>query len=165
MTIRREPPRPYGRGGAASGPSGLIVVIGDAEESRRGYEVTSPTRLLRAWRLLTAVNEELHADGADEEGARRAAKIFNAVRDEAVHSISAPLAEEVRVLLPPLDEDAGLAAARVTCSSALGWLDGLMASMLTQLAGQGDRLAHDNLLPPGDRPPGRTSQSRPAPGR
>lgn len=157
MTIRQEPKR---TGNTA--PARVTVLIGDAREACRGYEVTSPTRLMRAWRLLTAVNEELHSDGIDDVGARRTALVFNALRDEVVRSISPQLAAEVRDLLPPLDEDSGVAGTRAACSGALGWLDSLMTAMLMQLAEQGDRLVQENGPPSGNQPLGRASRNRPA---
>ncbi|SPT51164.1 hypothetical protein [Actinomadura madurae] len=137
MTAQRKPDR---RPRAAAGPVGLTVVIGAGSEARKKYEVTAPTHLIRAWRLLTAVNEELHTEGTDDAGARRAARLFNVLRDEVVRSVSPPLAEEVRELLPPLDEHSGVAETRAACSGALGWLDSLMTSMLMQLAAQGERV-------------------------
>ncbi|MEU8801071.1 hypothetical protein [Spirillospora sp. NPDC048819] len=88
----------------------MTVVIRDDHKARRGYEVTAPARLMRTWRLLTAVNEELHVDGAGDAGARRAARMFNLLRQEVVHSISPSLAEEMHELLPSLD---GYRAGRV----------------------------------------------------
>lgn len=137
-----------------------VADIGDASESRKGYEVTAPTRLLRAWQLLTAVNEELHADGTDDEAGRRAAKVFNLLRDDLVRSVSPPLAREVDLLLPRLAENADLAATRIACSGALGWVNSLMTSMLMQFAGQSDRVAHKNGTPAGKRAPRRTSLRR-----
>ncbi|TYB43926.1 hypothetical protein [Actinomadura chibensis] len=98
------------------------------------HEVTAPLRLLRTWRLLTAVNEQLHADDADDAGAHRAAAMFNVLRDEVLRSVSPPLAEEVRGLLPPLDEHSDVAGTRTACAAALAWLDGLMTGVLPHLA-------------------------------
>ncbi|MER7545116.1 proteasome activator [Spirillospora sp. NPDC127506] len=161
MTARQEPHRTvHARGRPA--PARMTVLIGDAREARRGYEVTSPTRLMRAWRLLTAVNEELHSEGIDDAGARRAAMVFNALRNEVVRSISPHLAAEVRELLPPLDEDSGVAGTRAACSAALGWLDSLVTSMLMQLAEQGERAARPAATRgPGMRPE-RAQHRRPA---
>ncbi|MFA1542641.1 proteasome activator [Actinomadura monticuli] len=117
--------------GTAAGPVNLTVVIGAAgEEVQKDYVVTAPTHLMRAWRLLTAVNEELHAEGADDAEAHRAAMVFNVLRHEVINSVSPALAEEMRELLPPLDENSGIAGTRASCSAALGWLDGLMTSSI-----------------------------------
>ena len=158
MTARQEPHRTvHARGRPA--PARMTVLIGDAREARRGYEVTSPTRLMRAWRLLTAVNEELHSKGIDDAGARRAAMVFNALRNEVVRSISPHLRGEV---LPLLDEDSGVAGTRAACSAALGWLDSLVTSMLMQLAEQGERAARPTATRgPGMRPE-RAQHRRPA---
>ncbi|WP_165966740.1 proteasome activator [Actinomadura sp. 7K507] len=117
----------------------MTVVIGQGHEARsKGYGVTAPTRLMRTWRMLTAVNEELHSGIADDAAVHRAAMVFNVLRKEAISSLSPSLADEVRKLLPPLAEDSDLADTRVACASALGWLDSLMTSMLMQLAGQSE---------------------------
>ncbi|QKW36995.1 hypothetical protein HUT06_25745 [Actinomadura sp. NAK00032] len=161
MTVRHDRHR-AGNAAPASRPTRMTVLIGNAREVRRGYEVISPTRLMRTWRLLTAVNEELHSDGADDAAARRAAMVFNALRSEVVRSISPRLAAEVRELLPPLDENSGVAGTRAACSGALSWLDSLMTSMLMQLAEQGGPAGRTNGMPSVDgRPPaaGRTPRT------
>ncbi|MEV4678553.1 MULTISPECIES: proteasome activator [Actinomadura] len=153
MNTRRKPHR-TGSGAPVPRPIRMTVLIGDAREARRGYEVTAPTRLMRTWRLLTAVNEELHSGGVDDAAAHRAAMVFNALRNEVVRSVSPQLAEEVRELLPPLDENSGVAGTRAACSGALGWLDSLMTSMLMQLARQGGLAGGpDDAAITGRRPP------------
>ncbi|MEU8344810.1 hypothetical protein AB0C74_24175 [Spirillospora sp. NPDC048832] len=99
------------------------------------------------------MNEELHADGADDAGARRAAMVFNALRNQVVRSISPELATEVRELLPPLDEDSGVAGTRAACSGALGWLDSLMTALLMQLAQQGELAGRPDEATPADGQP------------
>ncbi|TYK43607.1 hypothetical protein [Actinomadura decatromicini] len=129
MNARHEPPNR-----SVSEFPRRSIPIGGGREARNGCEVTAPIRLLRTWRLLTAVNEQLHADAADEAAAHRAATMFNVLRDEVLRSVSPPLAEEVRKLLPPLDEHSGVAGTRTACAAALAWLDGLMTSVLPHLA-------------------------------
>lgn len=129
--------RTYDRSEAAGAPArGLTIVIGEAAEARRGCAVISPSRLMRTWRTLTAVNDALHTGDTDAEAVRDAIRMYGTLREELIRSVSAPLAREVRRIVPPLEEDAGAAEARTACAGALGWLDGLMTSMLMQLAGQ-----------------------------
>ncbi|MFI0411740.1 hypothetical protein [Actinomadura sp. 3N508] len=141
MTTRHRPPDHEKRPAQAPRPARMTIPIGVGREAREGYEVTAPARLLRTWRLLSAMNAELHADDADEAGAHRAAMMFNVLLDEVARSVSAPLAAEMRALFPPLDEHCGVAGARTACAAALGWLDGLMTSMLLRFAQQGQRPA------------------------
>jgi hypothetical protein len=130
--------RTHDRSEAVGAPArGLTIVIGDAGEARRGCAVTSPTRLMRTWRTLTAVNAALHAGDTDARAVRRAIQTYDTLRQEIIRSVSAPLAREVHQMIPPLEEDAGAVQARMACAGALGWLDALMTSMLMQLAGQG----------------------------
>ncbi|GGV40780.1 hypothetical protein GCM10010182_76750 [Actinomadura cremea] len=119
----------------------LTIVIGEAGEARRGCAVTSPPRLMRAWRTLAAVTGALHTGGTDAETVRDAIRMYGSLRAEIIRSISAPLAREVHRMIPPLDQDAGIVEARLACAGALGWLDALMTSMLMRLAGQGAAVA------------------------
>ncbi|TMQ90518.1 hypothetical protein ETD83_35115 [Actinomadura soli] len=141
MIARHQPPDRHDPAAPTPRPAQMTIPIGDGREARQGYEVTAPTRLLRTWRLLSAMNEELHAAGADTAGAHRAAMMFNVLRDELIRSVSQPLAAEVRELLPPLDEHCGVAGTRTACAAALAWLDSLIAAMLLQSAQQGERPA------------------------
>ncbi|MFD0899212.1 hypothetical protein [Actinomadura sediminis] len=130
------------RSEAAGAPArGLTIVIGEAREARRGCAVTSPSRLMRTWRTLTALNGALHADATDARAVHRAIRTYGTLREEIIRSVSAPLAREVHRMIPPLEEDAGVVEARMACAGALGWLDALMTSMLMQLAGQGAAVA------------------------
>jgi hypothetical protein len=128
------------REAASTGPprrSQLVILIGGPEEARRtGDSVTAPARLLRAWRLLTMLDQEMHAGRHVDEESHRIGRLFNRVRREILASVSAPLAEEARHLIPALSERPGPADTRIACSGALGWLDRLVTSMLLQLGGQ-----------------------------
>ncbi|MEU9020378.1 hypothetical protein [Actinomadura sp. NPDC048394] len=125
---------------AASTPprlSQIVILIGAPEEVRRtGAKVTAPARLLRAWRLLTMLDREMHAGPYNDETCRRVGRLFNRVRGEVLASVSAPLAEEVRHLIPALDEHPRAVDTRLACSGARGWLDSLVTSMLLQLGSQ-----------------------------
>ncbi|MFB4298514.1 proteasome activator [Actinomadura sp. NTSP31] len=130
-------------------PSRTTIKIGDPAESRRtGDEVIAPARLLRAWHLLSSVNQELPTAPHDQAADRRASLAFDRVRTEILESVSPPLAEEARSLIPVLGEQPGAADVRIACSGAIGWLDGLVRSMLMQLSCQATR-THAAPLPGG----------------
>ncbi|WP_208269716.1 hypothetical protein [Actinomadura nitritigenes] len=132
--------------------SQIVILIGGPEEARRtGGRVIAPARLLRAWRRLTMLDEEMHAGPHDEEEDRRIGRLFDRLRDEILASVSAPLAEEARLLIPALSEHSGPVETRLACSGALGWLDSLVTSMLMQLGTQATRMSAGRRPAP-DRP-------------
>ncbi|HEU5023514.1 MAG TPA: hypothetical protein VFV01_01205 [Spirillospora sp.] len=139
--------------------SQIVILIGGPEEARRsGDKVIAPARLLRAWRLLTMLDREMHTGPHTDQESRRVGRLFDHVRGEILASVSASLADEVHRLIPALGERPGTVDTRLACSGALGWLDSLVTSMLLQLGGPAARASTAR------RPAPRPAPSRPSRG-
>ncbi|WP_067461220.1 proteasome activator [Actinomadura macra] len=138
----------------AQPPPHITVLIGESGESGRGHRVTEPARLMRIWKLLTAVNAELHAGAVTHAGVLRAARILGRIREDATRCVSPPLADELRRLIPPLGENPTADDVRVAYAGALGWFDSLLSAMLLQIATQEGR-ASLGLRPGRNTPPNR----------
>jgi len=63
----------------------------------------------------------------------RLQRSLQVIRTELERSVSAPLADELRNLLPPQVTSPSMDDLRIECASLLGWTEGLTAGMLEQV--------------------------------
>jgi len=123
--------RPTGE--AAKVPVPRVVVVLRRPSGDRGEDrVEAPDRVLRLWAMLNAANEDLHLAVVPPESIPHLQHVLEDVNAELERSVSPSLADEWHRLVPHR-EATGLAELRIEYVSLLGWVDGLVTEILTQL--------------------------------
>jgi hypothetical protein len=125
---RQEPVRPVQIPGRLA-----IVPSGPAEECQ-ACRVDAPDRVLRAGRLLTAADGELHQVTLPSAAVGRLHRQLHAIIAELQRPVSPPLAGELRNLIGPEEPaEPTTEQLRIEYASVLGWTGGLVAGTLYQL--------------------------------
>ena len=128
-------------GDAAKMPIPRVVVVLRKSSGERGEDrVEAPDRVLRLWGMLNSANEDLHLGALPPESVRHLQKVLEDINAELDRSVSPSLADEWHRLVPRR-EVTGLAELRIEYVSLLGWVDGLVLEILTQLEAAGARQA------------------------
>ena len=123
--------RPAGEAAKVPGPR-LVVGLRRSSGERGEDRVEAPDRVLRLWAMLNAANEDLHLAAVPPELVPRLQHVLEDVNAELERSVSPSLADEWHRLVPHR-EATGLAELRIEYVSLLGWVDGLVLEILTQL--------------------------------
>ena len=123
--------RPTGE--AAKVPVPRVVVVLRRPSGDRGEDrVEAPDRVLRLWAMLNTANEDLHLAAVPPESVPHLQHVLEDVNTELERSVSPSLAAEWHRLVP-YREATGLAELRIEYVSLLGWVNGLVIEILTQL--------------------------------
>lgn len=127
--------------------SGFTVVLSEPSRGRGAERVETPDRVLRLWAMLSEGDAELKISDLPPESVLSLERLLMAAVEELRRSVSPALAEELDRLVPPRrTAPVGLAELRMDYAGVLGWLSGLVISMLAQL--EVDRTAR--RMPAGD---------------
>jgi hypothetical protein len=128
------------RAGAAPGRRPVIeprprieVALGPVAGIGRPYRVAAPARVLRMWGMLNQASQELSAHNLPPEAVARLPGVFVTVTEELRHSVSPALRTERDQLIGSFGDGADVMQVRIEYASLLGWLGGLVISMLSEL--------------------------------
>ncbi len=112
----------------------LAVIIGGQPGDLSECRIDDPDRVMRAWFLLVAAEQELHQVSLSPGAESRLGQQLHAVTAELERSLSPALTAELRRLRrvngSPVPT---LAELRTECASLAGWTGGLVTAMLGQL--------------------------------
>jgi hypothetical protein len=127
------PPHP-GRRPAPLKVARLAVVLGGPPGVPDAYRVEAADRLMRMWALLSAPDSELHQVRLPPEAVGRLQRQLGAITTEMEGAVSGELAGELDRLVgrrgtAPLTPG----ELRIEYASLLGWVGGLVVSMLGEL--------------------------------
>ncbi len=126
-----NPPRAVQPGGLRPR---LAVIIGDQAGQAGECRVDDPGRVLRAWSLLNASDQELHQVSLPPGAESRLERQLQTLTAELEKSLSPALTAELQSLLRLSGSDAPTAGElRIEYASLLGWTGGLIVAMLGQL--------------------------------
>jgi len=123
--------QPTGEAAKVPGPR-VVVVLRRSSGDRGEDRVEAPDRVLRLWAMLNAANEDLHLAAVPPESVPHLQHVLEDVNTELERSVSPSLAAEWHRLVP-YREATGLAELRIEYVSLLGWVNGLVIEILTQL--------------------------------
>jgi hypothetical protein len=119
----------------------FAVAVGEGADRDSAYRIEAPGRLLRVRSLLNSTYEQIDRAGLPPEGMPRLQRQLQAIRRELEDTVSAPLAAELRRILPPQDETPSAGALRIECTVLLSWTDSLTMQMLSTLEAARERQA------------------------
>jgi hypothetical protein len=112
----------------------LAVIIGGQSGQVSECRVGDPARVLRAWSMLNASDEELHQVSLPPEAEARLERQLHALTAELERSLSPALTAELQRLVRLSSSEAPTAAElRVEYAGLLGWTGGVIIAMLGQL--------------------------------
>jgi len=118
----------------AAGPGPRVAVaLGPVAGIGSRYRVLAPARVLRMWALLNQASQEISGHDPPPEAVGRLHGLFVAVTRELRRSFSPALTGELDQLIGRFGDDADAAQVRIEYASLLGWLGGLVISMLSEL--------------------------------
>ena len=125
-------------GRSAESQPRVAVIIGGQPGQIGECRVDDPGRLLRAWSLLNASDQELHQVSLPPGATSRLGRQLHAVAAELDRSLPIALTAELQRVLK-LGESQPLTPAelRVEYAGVLGWTGGLIVAMLAQLENAG----------------------------
>lgn len=112
----------------------LAVIIGGQPGQISECRIDNPDRVLRAWSMLNAAEQELHQASVSPGAESRLGRQLHAVAAELERSLSPALTTELeRLLRFSGSELLTPAELRVEYAGVLGWTAGLVAAILRQL--------------------------------
>jgi hypothetical protein len=117
----------------------FVVIVGEPAGGGAAFRVEDPARLLRVWSLLQGTVEQLDGAVLPPEGMPGVQGQFRVIRGEVERAVSAPLAAELRRILPPSDAVPSAGALRVECAALASWVDSVVVQMLAVFAAAGER--------------------------
>jgi hypothetical protein len=127
----------------------LAVVLGGPPGAPDACRVEAADRVLRVWALLNAADRELHQVRLPAEAVGRLQRQLEAITAELDGAVSGELASELdRLVRRRASAPATVAELRIEYASVLGWVGGLVVSMLSEL-----ELASASLGPGGPAHP------------
>jgi hypothetical protein len=128
----------------------LAVVLGGPRGAPDACRVEAADRVMRVWALLKAADGELRQMRLSAEAVGRLQRQLEAITAELEGAVSGELAGELDQLVRRRESSpATVGELRIEYASLLGWVGGLVVSMLTEL-----ELASAGIGPPGPaRPP------------
>lgn len=136
----------------------LAVIIDGQPGSVSGCRIDDPDRVMRAWSMLIATDEELHKVTLPPGAESRLGRQLRALAAELQRSLSPELTAELRRLLSVSGSEGsegseGLTPAelRVEYAGLQGWTGGLVIAVLGQLE---KASAHRSSAPRLEPPPG-----------
>ena len=147
----------------------FVVIVGEPADGGSAFRIEDPARLLRVWSLLQATSEQLDSTTLPPEGMSRLERQIQAIRRELDRAVSAPVAAELRRILPPCDMAPSAGALHIECAALASWVASLVLQMLAVFrhgiwgAQQGG--ASTGAPPPGPRTSGRVTADSVAPAR
>ena len=112
----------------------LAVIIGGQPGQISECRIDDPDRVMRAWSMLNAADQELHQASVPPGAESRLGRQLHAVADELERSLSPALTAELKRLLRLSGSDVLTPGElRVEYAGVLGWTGGLVAAILRQL--------------------------------
>jgi Protein of unknown function (DUF2587) len=111
----------------------IEVALGPVAGIGSTYRVAAPARVLRMWGMLNQASQELSAHDLPLEAVARLHGVFVTVTAELRHSVSPALRTELDQLIGSSGDGADVMQVRIEYASLLGWLGGLVISMLGEL--------------------------------
>ncbi len=121
------------RPGADQAPAPVerfVVIVGEPGDAGSASRIEDPARLLRVWSLLQATLEQLEGTTLPPEGMPGLQRQLQAIRRELDRAVSAPLAAELRRILPPCDMAPSAGALHIECAALASWIASLVLQML-----------------------------------
>jgi hypothetical protein len=112
----------------------FVVIVGETADGGAASRIEDPARLLRLWSLLRAMLEQLETSAPPPEETPGLQRQLQAIRSEVERAVSAPLAAELRQILPPRDAALSTGALRIECAALASWVASLVVRMLAVLA-------------------------------
>jgi hypothetical protein len=110
-----------------------MVALGPVAGIGSKYRVAAPGRVLRMWALLNRAGQELSAPDLPPEALARLHALFGTVTAELRRSLSPALTAELDELIGSFGDGADALQVRLQYAGLLGWLGGLVISMLAEL--------------------------------
>jgi hypothetical protein len=131
--------RQRGSDGASAPVQRFVVIVGERADGGSAFRVEEPGRLLRVWSLLRATSEQLDRTTLPPEEVPGLQRQLQAIRGELERALSAPLAAELRRILPPHDPVPSADLLRIECVALLSWVGSLVVQMLAPLVAARER--------------------------
>jgi hypothetical protein len=117
----------------------FIVIVGDTADGGSAFRIEDPARLLRVWSLLQATFDQLEGTTLPPEGMPGLLRQLQVIRRELEQAVSAPLAAELRRILPPRDAGPSAGELRIECAVLASWVSSLVMRMLAVFVAARDR--------------------------
>jgi hypothetical protein len=108
----------------------FVVIVGEPADGRSTFRIEDPARLLRVWSLLQATLGQLEGATLPPEGMLGLQRQLQAIRREVERAVSAPLAGELRRILPPRNAASSAGALHIECAAQASWVASLVLQML-----------------------------------
>jgi Protein of unknown function (DUF2587) len=136
-------------------------------EAESGETVSSPAKVMRIGSMIKQLLEEVRSAPLDEAGRGRLKAIYDESVTQLAETLSPDLRDELTTLAPPFDDGTpSEAELRIAQAQLVGWLEGLFHGIQATLFAQ-QMAARQQLeqmrgqLPPGVRPGGADTETRP----
>ena len=117
----------------------FVVIVGEPADGGSAFRIEDPARLLRVWLLLQATFEQLEGTTLPPEGMPGLLRQLQVIRRELEQAVSAPLAAELRRILPPRDAGPSAGELRIECAVLASWVSSLVMRMLAVFVAARDR--------------------------
>jgi Protein of unknown function (DUF2587) len=117
----------------------FAVIVGEPADGGSALRIEDPARLLRVWSLLRATLAQLEATTLRPEGMPGLQRQLQIIRRELERAVSAPLAAELRRILPPCDAAPSAGALRIERAALASWVASLVVRMLAVLVAARER--------------------------
>lgn len=108
----------------------FVVIVGEPAVGGSAFRIEDPATLLRVWSLLRATLEQLEGATWPPEEMTGLQRQLQVIRREVERAVSAPLAAELRRILPPLDAAPSAGALHIECVALASWVDSLVMQMI-----------------------------------
>jgi Protein of unknown function (DUF2587) len=132
--------RQPGKDGAVTSVRRFVVIVGEPADGGSQFRIEEPDRLLRVWSLLQATSEQLDGATLPPEGIPGVQRQLQAIHSELERAVSAPLAAELRRILPSHEAIPSAGALRIECAVLVSWVGSLVVQTLAALAAAQERL-------------------------
>jgi hypothetical protein len=119
-------------------PDGMAVTGPGAEGDNPAGMIEQPAKVMRIGSMIKQLLEEVRSAPLDEKGRARLAEIHDRSIEELQKGLAPELAEELRTIALPFDDDTvpSDAELRVAQAQLVGWLEGLFHGIQTVLIAQ-----------------------------
>jgi hypothetical protein len=138
----------------------------DHDTEERGA-VTEPAKVMRIGSMVRQLLDEVRQAPLDEASRERLAEVYERSVTEVAEALSPDLAEELRSLALPFDDEVvpSDAELRIAQAQLVGWLEGLFhgiqATLFAQQLAARQQLEQMRQLPQGQHPQGMPQSERP----
>jgi hypothetical protein len=136
-----------GDGEAVTPVPRFVIIVGEGADGGSAFRIEHPAELLRLWAMLQAMFEQLGDTALPPDGMPGLQRQLQAIRGEIEQAVSAPLAAELRRILPPRDAAPSAGAVRIECAALSSWVASLVLRMLAVFVAARDRSEQAGAAP------------------